>query len=1383
VSTTACNALTIAINGTLNVTANALNTNSTTALAGISMGNFGILNQSGGAIVVGAAGTNRNFTLATGAANTSQLNISGGTLTVNGNLNVQSPAIFTQTGGTINVDGNAAGVAANSVASGTAIVSIKSPNLNLSAGTLVIVDPHANSTASRAFEYSVSSNYNSGIGHTVQFGDGSSTDAGGNTGGFLINIYVSTARFTFGNLIVIGSATGTNRVVTNQTYAFGINGNFSITGATGIFDMNALQLFVGGNVTVTSPGILTASGNLTFGNYFNGTATASTVAQTLSGSGTFRNLSTAATANFNSITINNNNPAGVTFSGTGWNATANATVSGTLTFTAGFLDVSSSSNGLTLGISGTAAGTLAYTAGGFKSGSLFRRWVATTAITIPAVAGQFPFLNNNFQARHAYFGSATALATAGWVAVKLNEVTGTTAQSISDLYGVSTRSNSNWVVTTGGSLAVAVANDAQVRFRGDGIFTLATPSNFLAVGASAPALGTSVIGTGSVTAPEANKTLLSTANLAQTYYVGTQNTIQSTATGGAWSDTASWVGGVVPSCSDVVLISNGSTVTVTTETANAAGLSVNWGGTLTISGGSLTVGCTNNNAPFINNGTLTISGGAVNVNGNMQISDNSNFTHSGGTITIDGNNGGALGNLNSVASGTPLFAIGTSGTAYGTTLGTSVNLTGGTIIIKDPHLGSATSTSAYAVYGRSSVNINAATAHTFQFGDGTSIDGGSSTSGFVYNGFVGTGRLNFGSVIVNAPYGVNRVVTQDTGVNAINGNLTVTSGILNIAALTLQVGGNISVATNGHFITGTGTTSGTVSFGLTTGTTFGAQTTAQSVSIAGNGTVRSNLTTATVTAGGTGYAVGDILTLVGTGGTLAASSSQAQFRVVSVNAGVVTAVVSINAPYYTTAPTAPSAVTGGTGSGCTLTVTNPAISANFVNVIMNNTSASGVTFNALNNQSGAAGFTGASVLNNITFNGNTSTTGSNALLYGTAIARGTGSVTVTAGGMTPGSTYAIGTTAGQTGTTLTASTAPAATSAGGYPFVDASGNARYFFVGRAGTVAGTGIIGIKYTDVAGITSGLSYTDATTPAYTVTDQYNSYWSTNLYGTTPYGASTTFSVSATAVNAFGGAPATANMRLMNNTAFVGTYQAGTTLPNAQRTALTSAQFIANPYYVGINSADVPFVSITNGNWEDASTWNKNAVPTTTDNVSIANGTTVTVNSTASVASTITVFSTGVLTVSGSTLTATTTLTNNGTVNISGGALTTTTSITNNAGANLNVTSGTITATTTATNSGGTFVPTASLTNNASSTITVSSTGIVSLPTNGTISNAGTFNANGGTVNILGASATGITNSGTFNIAGGTINVGPQDNTACNRLFTNSSVFNMSSGTLRN
>ncbi len=73
---------------------------------------------------------------------------------------------------------------------------------------------------------------------------------------------------------------------------------------------------------------------------------------------------------------------------------------------------------------------------------------------------------------------------------------------------------------------------------------------------------------------------------------------------------------------------------------------------------------------------------------------------------------------------------------------------------------------------------------------------------------------------------------------------------------------------------------------------------------------------ATVAAGGTGYTVGDQLTLVG--GT---SSETAVFNVDSETSGVVTAVSVVTDGAYTSAPASPVSTTGGTGTGCTLTVT------------------------------------------------------------------------------------------------------------------------------------------------------------------------------------------------------------------------------------------------------------------------------------------------------------------------------------------------------------------------------------------------------------------------------------------------------------------------------
>lgn len=72
---------------------------------------------------------------------------------------------------------------------------------------------------------------------------------------------------------------------------------------------------------------------------------------------------------------------------------------------------------------------------------------------------------------------------------------------------------------------------------------------------------------------------------------------------------------------------------------------------------------------------------------------------------------------------------------------------------------------------------------------------------------------------------------------------------------------------------------------------------------------------AVVGAGGTGYAVNDVLTLSGGTGTAPT------FTVTAVSSGVVTAVSLTTAGALTAVPSNPAATTGGGGTGCTLTVT------------------------------------------------------------------------------------------------------------------------------------------------------------------------------------------------------------------------------------------------------------------------------------------------------------------------------------------------------------------------------------------------------------------------------------------------------------------------------
>ena len=82
---------------------------------------------------------------------------------------------------------------------------------------------------------------------------------------------------------------------------------------------------------------------------------------------------------------------------------------------------------------------------------------------------------------------------------------------------------------------------------------------------------------------------------------------------------------------------------------------------------------------------------------------------------------------------------------------------------------------------------------------------------------------------------------------------------------------------------------------------------------------------ASISAGGTGYAVGNVITIVGgTPVTVAAT-----FTVSAVSSGVVTAVTALNFAPYTVLPTAPVSTTGGAGTGLTLTNLTWAIGSSF----------------------------------------------------------------------------------------------------------------------------------------------------------------------------------------------------------------------------------------------------------------------------------------------------------------------------------------------------------------------------------------------------------------------------------------------------------------------
>jgi len=795
--------------------------------------NNGTLNVTNGSTLnVGC--TNKNNYL----NNNGTLSVSG-TLNVNGNINSATGSTFAQTGGNINVDGNDAGATATSVASGTNIVNLATGNVTLTGGTMTVIDPHAaNSTTSYAFSYSGGTAIDNTVGWTLKFGDGSSTDAGGTTatalaaGGFIWNN--AGSKIYFDNVIIDG-ALGTNRYVSNSSTTIGIN-TLTIN-ANGEFRMPTSGISIAGNFTNNGTFTHTAS-TLSFQNFKNATASASTTPQTISGTGVFRNniVTASSTANFNSLSINNSSATGVTFSNANslLSGANTGTVSGTLTMTTGF--VNTGANTFVLGTSATSNGTLSYTAGGFSAGSTFARWWPTTtggaAITQGATSttttttGVYPFAVGTsaaFVARNLFLNQTTASATGGRIAVQYNDVAGTNTVSIVDgAYTVDTQAKSNWVVSQTGITGTPAYSMA---INGQNIYTAGNGNSRITL-ASAPASGTHQTGTSYV---NAQRTAMPLANLADTYYLGisTSDIPFVSVANGDWSAPATWNKGTIPTCTDIVQIAAGTTVTVNSAGNVSRNVTINAGGTLVNASGDLTVGCTLNNNFLTNNGTLTVSGGVLNVNGNIANNATSTFNQSGGSINIDGNAAGVI--ASSVASGTPLFS----------SLSTNINLTGGTLTIIDPHT-ATTNTNAYAIFynfGSNSPNSIATSAnHTTRFGDGVSADAGGNTGGFVVDMWEGTGFLSLGSVVVNGPAGTNRNVSSIYQLG-INGNMTVNNaGSITVASTLL--GGNLNINTGGTFVNTTSIITSTVTSSTTSNLSLAPSTLAQTIT--NNGTL-SNL--------------------------------------------------------------------------------------------------------------------------------------------------------------------------------------------------------------------------------------------------------------------------------------------------------------------------------------------------------------------------------------------------------------------------------------------------------------------------------------------------------------------------------------------------------------
>ncbi|MBI2419596.1 MAG: T9SS type A sorting domain-containing protein [Ignavibacteriales bacterium] len=317
-------------NGTFKVTgsASATFTSSITGAGGTS----GLL----GTMVINTSGTVTVGSFNGGAnrfENSGNLNIIAGTVVVNGRF-THSSGTTTISGGTINIDPQ---VTTNLGATSNAFEVTSTGTLNMSNGTVIIVDPNAATGTGMEVKLSGTVNFTGG---TIQIGDGVSTTAGSADG---FEVYLGSGKYLYN--FVVNNPSGTNRhvVLTDHTTKKDANVSNSIS-------------IVAGELKAAAPDAASSNINLS-GSWSNsGTFTpGTTTGFTLNGTAP-QTISSTFPASVYNLTVNN---------ATGAVLQRDINVTNTLALTSGDIDLNG--NTLTLGslamLSETAGNTVTGTSG------------------------------------------------------------------------------------------------------------------------------------------------------------------------------------------------------------------------------------------------------------------------------------------------------------------------------------------------------------------------------------------------------------------------------------------------------------------------------------------------------------------------------------------------------------------------------------------------------------------------------------------------------------------------------------------------------------------------------------------------------------------------------------------------------------------------------------------------------------------------------------------------------------------------------------------------------------------------------------------------------------------------------------------------------------
>lgn len=272
------------------------------------------------------------------------------------------------------------------------------------------------------------------------------------------------------------------------------------------------------NLTIGSGASVTINGSNSlsiFGNFVN-SGSLVTNSSTVTMAGTTQQTISGSSINFNNLVINNTAATipQITFSGF-------FNILGILTMTSGTVDLSGYN--MTLGSNAGSTGTLSYSSGRIINGD-FTRWMSTTVIANGSNTGLFP-MGTSSNNRPLYVSYPTTAPNPGGT-IRVSHTGATTVSGVSVVDGTSTiqiRQDSYWTISTNG-LSGGTYN---LRLGGTGFGTIQEVSD-LRVMRALSVVGTAGTNLGTISDPRVERTGISLANLASSFYIGSVDPVNTT---------------------------------------------------------------------------------------------------------------------------------------------------------------------------------------------------------------------------------------------------------------------------------------------------------------------------------------------------------------------------------------------------------------------------------------------------------------------------------------------------------------------------------------------------------------------------------------------------------------------------------------------------------------------------------------------------------------------------------------------------------------------------------------------------------------------------------------------------------------------------------------